>query len=327
MEANIMYAAVVRSFDSAPKYEHFDTPVPSGSHEVLVDVLAAGLHPRVRSQADGSHYTSTDELPLIPGVDGVGRLPGGSLVYFAAPDTALGSFADRTVIDLRRSVPLPAHADPVLIAAAMNPAMSSWVSLRRRVQVQPGFKVLIMGATGNSGQMAVQIAKLMGAGQVIAAGRDQERLQSLTLLGADVTVSLAGDPEAVAQRLGEAAAEVDIVIDYLWGKPAELAILPILTRRPDRSRLLSWIQIGSVAGPNAVIPSAALRSANFQLIGSGQGSVTPAGYMAEFPALIDAIASGKLTANPVTFPLSSVEDVWNTPADGQQRIVFVPSTL
>ena len=184
-----------------------------------------------------------------------------------------------------------------------------------------------MGATGNSGQMAVQIAKLMGAGQVIAAGRDQERLQLLTLLGADVTVSLAGDPEAVAQRLGEAAAEVDIVIDYLWGKPAELAILPILTRRPDRSRLLSWIQIGSVAGPNAVIPSAALRSANFQLIGSGQGSVTPAGYMAEFPALIDAIASGKLTANPVTFPLSSVEDVWNTPADGQQRIVFVPSSL
>ncbi|MNI86910.1 hypothetical protein D3C73_1440490 [compost metagenome] len=102
-------------------------------------------------------------------------------------------------------------------------------------------------------------------------------------------------------------------------------MLPILTRRSDRSRLLTWIQIGSVAGADAVIPSAALRSANFQIIGSGQGSVTPAGYMAEFPALIDAIADGKLTTNPVVFPLSSVEDVWNAPADSQQRIVFVPS--
>ncbi|KAI7252879.1 hypothetical protein KC345_g11439, partial [Hortaea werneckii] len=254
-----------------------------------------------------------------------GRLPDGQLIYFVATDTAMGSFADKAVIDLRRSVPLPAHADPVHIAAAMNPAMSSWVTLRRRVQVQTGFKVLIMGATGNSGQMAVQIAKLLGASQVIAAGRDQERLHSLTALGADETVCLAGDPEAVARRLGEAASEVDIVIDYLWGKPAELAMLPILTRRSDRSRLLTWIQIGSVAGAGAVIPSAALRSANFQIIGSGQGSVTPAGYMAEFPALIDAIADGKLTTNPVVCPLSSVEDVWNAPVDSQQRIVFVPS--
>ncbi|OKP83172.1 quinone oxidoreductase [Paenibacillus sp. P3E] len=320
-----MYAAVVRSFDSGPKYEFFDTPEPSANHEVLIDVLASGLHPRVRSQADGSHYTSTDELPLIPGIDGVGRLPDGRLVYFVATDSVLGAFADKAVIDLRCSVPLPAHADPVLIAAAMNPAMSSWVTLRRRVQVQPGFKVLIMGATGNSGQMAVQIAKLLGASQVIAAGRDQERLHSLTAIGADVTVCLAGDPEAVARRLGETAAEVDIVIDYLWGKPAGLAMLPILTRRSDRSRLLTWIQIGSVAGADAVIPSAALRSANFQIIGSGQGSVTPAGYMAEFPALINAISDGKLTTNPVVFPLSSVEDVWNAPADSQQRIVFVPS--
>ncbi|WP_339224318.1 zinc-binding alcohol dehydrogenase family protein [Paenibacillus sp. FSL H8-0332] len=319
-----MYAAVVRSFDSGPKYEKIAAPAPSGEHEALVDVLAAGLHLRVRAQANGSHYTSTDELPLIPGIDGVGRLPGGNLVYFVATDNAQGSFADQTLIDLRRAVPLPADADPVLIAAAMNPAMSSWVTLRRRIQAKPGFKVLILGATGNSGQMAVQIAKLMGASQIIAAGRNPERLRSLTQHGADVVLSLAGDPMTAARSLGEASAEVDIVLDYLWGEPAALSMLPILTRRSDRSRLLTWIQIGSMAGADAAIPSAALRSANFQIIGSGQGSVTPAGYLAEFPALIQAIAEGQLTANPIVYPLSQIEQVWKTSADSQQRIVFVP---
>ncbi|WP_216855250.1 quinone oxidoreductase family protein [Paenibacillus alba] len=321
----MMFAAIVRSFDCAPKFELVDTPEPSESSEVLVDVLAAGLHNRVRSQANGSHYTSSDELPLIPGIDGVGRLPNGQLAYFVVPDTSLGTFAEKAVIDLRRSVPLPEGVDPVLIAAAMNPAMSSWVALRRRVDFQPGQKVLVLGATGSSGQMAVQIAKLLGASQVIAAGRDQNRLNSLSALGADVIVSLAGDPEAAAKRLGEAASEVDIVIDYLWGKPAELAMLPLLTQRSDRSRKLTWIQIGSVAGATAAVPSVALRSANFQVVGSGQGSVSTAGYVAEFPALIDAISAGKLKVNSVSFPLSQVEEVWNAPAGMGERVVFIPS--
>lgn len=320
-----MHAAVVRSFDFAPKYELFHTPEPSAEHEVLVDVLAAGLHPRVRSQANGSHYTSAGQLPLIPGIDGVGRLPNGQSVYFAAPDTALGTFADKTVIDLRRSVPLPDGVDPVQIAAAMNPAMSSWVALRRRVDWQPGFRVLVLGATGSSGQMAVQIAKLLGASHVIGAGRDQARLDSLPALGADVVVSLAGDAEAAAERLGEAASEADIVIDYLWGQPAELAFVPLLTRRRDRSRKLSWIQIGSVAGSTAAVPSVALRSANFQLVGSGQGSVTTAGYIAEFPALIEAIATGKLQVNAVPVPLEQVEELWNRPTGNGERVVFIPT--
>ncbi|NBC72401.1 zinc-binding dehydrogenase [Paenibacillus sacheonensis] len=320
-----MHAAVVHSFDAAPKFEKFDMPNPVNKHDVLVDVLAAGLHPRVRSQANGSHYASTGELPLIPGIDGVGRLQDGGLVYFVAPDTALGTFADKAVIDVRRSVPLPEGADPVRIAAAMNPAMSAWVALRRRAEWQPGYKVLVHGATGNSGHMAVQIAKLLGAGQVIGAGRDQQRLDALPALGAYRVVSLAGDPEAASERLGEAACEVDIVIDYLWGKPAELAMTAMLTRRSDRSRALTWIQIGSVAGPTAAVPSAALRSANFKLLGSGQGSVTPAGYLAEFPALIDAIASGSLRVNAAAYPLARVEEIWAAPAAAGERVVFVPA--
>src|SRR5690349_8826427 len=131
-------AAVVSSFDTAPRYEEFSIPPVAGEHDLVIDVIAAGLHPRVRSQADGSHYTSTDELPLVPGIDGVGRGADGLLRYFILPDTTMGSMAERTVIDSRRSVVLPEGSDPVAIAAAMNPAMSSWVALRQRIRFAPG---------------------------------------------------------------------------------------------------------------------------------------------------------------------------------------------
>ena len=104
----------------------------------MVDVLAAGLHPRVRSSANGSHYTSSGDLPLIPGIDGVGRSADGELLYFVLPDTRRGSMAEQTVVDRRRSVVLPAGSDAAAIAAAMNPAMSSWLALRARIAIQPG---------------------------------------------------------------------------------------------------------------------------------------------------------------------------------------------
>src|SRR6202142_1036991 len=113
-----MKAAVVSSFDSAPRYQEFPVPVPVGDHEMLVDVIAVGLHPRVRSQANGSHYTSTDELPLVPGIDGVGRGSDGLLRYFILPDTTVGAMAEQTVIDLRRSVVLPDDSNAIAVAAA-----------------------------------------------------------------------------------------------------------------------------------------------------------------------------------------------------------------
>src|SRR6204780_2252601 len=208
-----MHAAVVTTFGAAPRYQEFPVPVPADG-ELLVDVRPAGRPPRVRSQADGSHYTSTDELPLVPGIDGVGRGPDGRLRYFVLPDTAMGAMAEQTVIDVRRSLVLPASIDPVAVAAAMNPAMSSWVALRKRVPFQPGQDVLVLGATGNAGQMAAQIARLLGAKNVIAAGRHPDRLAALPALGATATVLLDGTadanpdstdtPDGTAGRLGPA---------------------------------------------------------------------------------------------------------------------------
>lgn len=225
-----MKAAVVTAFDTPPRYLDFPDPVADGKDEVVVDVLAAGLHPRVRSQANGSHYTSTGVLPLVPGVDAVVRDPKGRIRYAVLDDTTLGTMAERTVIELDRSVVLPPGVDPVLMAAAMNPAMSSWVALRQRIRFGRRQRVLILGATGNAGRMAIQVAKSLGAAQVIGAGRDQARLGELKALGADGTCTF--------DQL-TAAAGVDVVLDYVWGPPAARAMAEILTAREDRGRQLT----------------------------------------------------------------------------------------
>ncbi len=170
-----MRAALITSFDTPPQVADIPDPDPQDGGEI-VTVLASAVHPRVRSQADGSHYTTTGVLPLVPGIDGVGRDARGNLRYFVCES---GAMAERAVVDPRRSVVLPPDVDPVVIAAAMNPAMSSWIALRRRIEFTPGSRVLIMGATGNAGRMAIQIARRLGAGHVAAAGRDPQKLAAL----------------------------------------------------------------------------------------------------------------------------------------------------
>jgi len=268
-------AAVVTSFNTPPRYEDIDAPTPGGPADVVVDVVAAGLHPRVRSQADGSHYTSTDELPLIPGIDGVGRGPDRRLRYFVLPDTTRGSMAEQTVVDERRSILLPEDADVIALAAAMNPAMSSWVALRRRLDFRAGRRVL-----------------------------DAE-------------------PDTVAEQLAEGARDVDVVLDYLWGEPAVRAMVALTAPEP-RQKPLTWVQIGSVAGRSAAIPSAALRAARLEIVGSGQGSVTTAKILAELPTLAREISAGRFTVDAKPVPLADVEQVWRTDAYPNQRVVHLP---
>jgi NADPH:quinone reductase-like Zn-dependent oxidoreductase len=316
-----MRAAVVRDFDLAPRYEELDVPPPAGENDVWVQVLAAGLHPRVRAGASGAHYADERVLPMIPGIDAVGRLGDGTLVYCVVHDTPFGTMAERVVVDRRRCAPLAEGVDEAVLAAAMNPAMSSWLALRLRARLAPGQSVFVLGATGNAGQMAVQVAKLLGAGRVVGAGREVSRLASS---GADDVISLVGDPASVGARLAEAASEVDIVLDYLWGEPAAHAMLALLTDRRDRAKPLDWVQIGSVAGPTMSLPSVALRSTNLRVMGSGQGSVALEQIVAELPRIADAVATGKLTVNVLRVPLSDVETAWTAPVPAGQRIVFVP---
>lgn len=308
-----MRAAVITAYDAPPVYGECPEPVARGEHEIVVDVLAAGLHHLTRAKANGTHYTATGVFPLVPGVDAVVRDPSGTLRYAVLDDTNLGTFAERTVIDTRRSVVLPDDVDPVRIAAAMNPGMSSWVALRRRITFRDGQSVLVLGATGSAGRMAIQIAKRFGAAQVFAAGRDATRLRTLPALGAD---------QALAFGEIAAAADVDVVLDFVWGTPAADAMLPLLTARADRSAPLTWIQIGSMAGASAPIPSAALRAARLNIVGSGIGSVSPRDFIAELPELAKAVTEGAIDVNARTVPLSRIATAWSEATT--ERVVFVP---
>ncbi|MEE3064182.1 MAG: zinc-binding alcohol dehydrogenase family protein [Actinomycetota bacterium] len=316
-----MHAAVVTTFDKPPAYREFPSPTAQTADEIVVDVIAAGLHPRVRSQADGSHYTSTGTLPLVPGIDGVGRAPDGTIRYFVLPDTTVGAMAEQTVIDQRRSIVLPDGTDPILVAAAMNPVMSSWLALRRRIDFAPGQSVLILGATGSSGRLAVQVAKQLGASHVIAAGRDAQRLAALPALGADTIAAI--DNASAVNDLTLAACDVDVVIDYLWGPVTAEVMAGIAAHRSDRGKPLTWLEVGSAAGPSAEIFSAALRAVRLQIVGSGQGSIPNRDILAELPAIAAEISSGAFELDARTVPLADVEAAWNV-TDPGHRLVITP---
>ncbi|MEU2249351.1 zinc-binding alcohol dehydrogenase family protein [Streptomyces sp. NPDC019224] len=309
-----MHAAVITAHDTPPVHREHPDPVARGEHEMVVDVLAAGLHHLTRSKADGTHYSATGVFPIVPGVDGVVREPSGRLRYAVLDDTALGTFAERTVIDVRRSIVLPDGADPVQIAAAMNPGMSSWVALRRRITFREGQRVLVIGATGSAGRMAVQIAKRFGAAEVFAAGRDTARLAALPGLGADRVLTF----DEIA-----AAADVDVVLDFVWGEPAAGAMLPLLTARADRSAPLTWVQIGSMAGPAAPIPAAALRAARLQIVGSGIGSLSPRDFIAELPELAAAVTEGTIDVRARPVGAAGIGQAWNDHRS-DERLVYVP---
>jgi NADPH:quinone reductase-like Zn-dependent oxidoreductase len=169
--------------------------------------------------------------------------------------------------------------------------------------------------------MAIQVARRLGAGRVVAAGRRVERLEGSS---ADRVVSLEGDPASVGRAIGDAASEADIVLDYLWGDPAANAMVSLLTARADRSKPLVWIQIGSVAGPTMALPSVALRSANVRVMGSGQGSVSTRDIVGELPRLVDELVARRLVIDTKSVPLASVETTWDAASSDGKRVVFIP---
>ena len=304
-------AAVIQSFARGPEYGAI--ALPAGEP---VQVLAAALSPRVRSQASGAHYTSQGVLPLVPGLDGVGRRADGTRIYFLAANDAFGTMAERTVADARLQVELPERVDATAIAAGMLPAISSWVALTQRAPITRGQRVLILGATGTSGLLAVQVARHLGASEVIAAGRSAAGLAHAKALGAD-QVFVLSEPGALAR----AASEVDVVLDYLWGEVTS-AVMPALCRhREGEARALHWVLIGSAAGDELALSSVLLRKRNLHLLGSGQGASTTAEMFACAPAIVAAFAAGVLTVDRRCVPLADVATAWASAGD---RVVFVP---
>ena len=316
-----MKAAIVAETGKPPSYGDFKEPVPTDG-EVQLTVTAAALSNVVKSRASGRHYSSSGQPPFVVGIDGVGHLDDGRRVYFALPRAPFGSMAEKTVIRPSQCVSLPDDLDDVTAAAIANPGMSAWAAFKERAKLTAGETVLVNGATGTAGRLAVQIAKYMGARKVVATGRNVQALKALSVLGADVTIALDEGGDAFEDALKEqfSGDGIDVVLDYLWGQSAERVIIAGAKAGKDAVPI-RFVQIGSVSAPSITLPSAALRSSAITLMGSGLGSIPRDRLVKSIGELMQATVPGGFKILTTIFPLSEVEHVWAA-ANSMPRIVF-----
>jgi NADPH:quinone reductase-like Zn-dependent oxidoreductase len=278
--------------------------------------VAAGIEVQL---ASGEHYGSQGTLPMIPGIDGTGRAPDGTRVYFGGVRPPYGPMAQRAAAAV--VLPLPDGLDEVTAAAIINPGVGAWLALTRQAALQPGETVLVLGATGVSGRIAVALAARLGAGRVIAAGRNKAILDQL---GATVTVTLGGPDDRAALAGAAGQGGIHVIIDYLWGRPTEAAIAAItrrgLSHAAPRVRL---VEVGQMAGPVISLPAAVLRSSGLEVLGSGPGTIPLAEIVNATPEFMSLAATGDLPIDIAVVPLAEVESAWQR-SSGSQRIVLRP---
>ena len=319
-----MKAAVLRTMGHAPRCDYFPEPV-AGDGEVIVDVLAASLKPVDRQMASGEHYASPLELPAVCGTDGVGRLPDGQRVFFGGTRAPHGAMAERTVVRKAFTFLVPDGVIDEIAAALPNPGVSAWLSLLHRARLTPGDNVLVLGATGITGTLAVRIAKILGAARVVAAGRNRQRLRNLHQVGADVTIPLdVPDDDLVAAFAHEAGSGgFQVVLDYVWGRPAEV-LLGAMTRH-EFAAITSetrYVQVGEEAGASISLPAAALRSAPITIMGTA--GVPPADVLHDaLQQVLARGARGELHIQTQRIPLAGIETAWKRDQQGE-RFVVIP---
>ena len=321
-----MKAAIVREFGHPPYYGDFSEPTAQPG-ETTVSVTAAAVSPLVLARAAGTHYSAHAALPFVPGIDGVGRTTDGRRVYFAFPRPPFGSMAERAAISADRLVLLPDGLDDATVAAAANPGMSCWVPLTLLAPVRPGESVLVNGATGTSGRMAVQVAKHLGARKVIATGRDEAKLRTLHELGADVVLSLGQPAEALLDAVRKEAgdSEIGVVLDYLWGPSAETILAAL--GGPDAPRGASrirYVQIGNLAGTTISLTASKLRSSGVEILGSGLGASTNEDLMGGINQFLKALFTARFRVAIHARPLSDVEEAWSRAAGEKRLVLTVP---
>ena len=315
-----MKAAVVHAYDAPPRYTQIDDPKPA-SDEVLITVKAAALSQLVRLQAAGKHYSSP-ALPFVPGVDGVAYLESGERVYFAFPAAPLGAMAEKTVVKAAYTVAIPDSVDDITAAAIANPGMSSWAALLDRANMVRGESVLINGATGASGRLAIQIAKHLGAGRIVVTGRNPASEAELRLLGADEFIPLKqSEDELVGQFRDEIAKGINIVLDYLWGPSAGAFIAAAMSHGAAKAAArIRFVNIGSLGGTELALPAAALRSSGLELMGSGLGSVSNAALVRAIGDMMKIVSRVGLQIETRSAPLAEVETAWQE--QSAARLVF-----
>jgi NADPH:quinone reductase-like Zn-dependent oxidoreductase len=322
-----MKAAIATGAGKTPVYGDFEAPVAKAGEEII-SVRASALSQFSKSRAAGSHYSSDGGFPAIAGADGVGATRDGRRVYFVLPEAPFGALAELCPVSPRRCVELPDSVDDITAAAIANPGMSAWAALAERAHVARGETVLVNGATGTAGRLAIQLAKYLGAGKVIATGRNAEELEEVKKLGADVAIpfTLGAMHPAGAKEYENAlkqafAAGINVVIDYLWGESARTAIVAIAKAVEDATPV-RFVHVGGASGEESIeLPGAALRSSAILLMGSGVKSVRMSVLLHAIGSVFAAIQPAGLKIATKVVPLAEVEKVWKTAA-GRPRVVF-----
>ncbi|MDR0212311.1 MAG: zinc-binding alcohol dehydrogenase family protein [Pseudomonas putida] len=318
-----MKAAIVHAFDQPPQYGDIEAP-QAAPGEVLVRVRAASLSQLVRAQASGKHYSVGKTLPVVPGADGVGLLEDGTRVYFAFPRAPIGAMAETVAVDARYCVPVPDGIDDITAAAIANPGMSSWAALRERAGFKPGEQVLINGAAGTSGRLAIQVARHLGASRVVATARNPAVEAELRELGADAFICLDQPAEQLTAALREEVQGrgIEIVLDYLWGQPAACILDALVSHGSGNAApRVRFVNIGASAGATLPMSPGVLRSSGLEMSGSGLGSVSNEGLVKVVGQLLQAVGAAGLKVEAMAVPLSEVESSWQHGAG--ERIVFV----
>lgn len=319
-----MKAAVVHEIGGVPRYEDFADPVP-GQGEVLIDVKAVAVENIDREIVAGRHFSAgafTEALPAIPCFDGVGALPDGTLVGFGGAKPPYGALAERVVVPEAYISPAPEGTDPA-VAVVLSSAVTGF-AISSAAGFKPGESVLVQGATGVAGRLAVQVARKLGAGRIVATGRRREALREVVELGADATIDTAvPDEELVAAFAREAQDGYDVVLDFLWGRPTEL-LLRALT--PDEVRFaepVRLVQVGASAGETLTLSAASLRTSGVEFYGSTKG-LTPQFMADAYQQAINWARAGELVFSIERAPLSQIEAAWTRTDLFGKRLVILP---
>lgn len=323
-----MKAAVVFEKGELPRYvADFAEPVARSESELLISVTASAVKNLDKMRASGKHYSTQDEswTAKVVGGDGVGLLADGTKVYGIGVS---GMIAEKAIIEKDRMVKLPGNIDDAIAAALPNAVMGSALALRFRAALQKGETVLINGATGVTGKIAVQIAKHYGARKVIATGRNEQSLKELLSLGADEIIPLQQEDDDLLSQLKKKHREdpIDVVIDYLWGHSAEL-ILTALKGNGGFSHRTRYVTVGGMTGDTITLSSSILRGTDIQLSGSGLGSWTREEVQLLIteilPEMFALAAKGKLKIETVDIELQDIEKAWSMNIDGGKRLVIL----
>jgi NADPH:quinone reductase-like Zn-dependent oxidoreductase len=322
-----MKAAIVTAAGTSPIYGDFAIPTAQPGTE-LIAVRAAALSNLTRIRASGSHYSSEGVYPAIAGTDGVGLTQGGKRVYFALPEPPFGALAQFCPVRPSQCIEIPDSVEDVVAAAIANPGMSAWAALVVRAKLVAGETVLINGATGTAGRIAVQLAKYLGAGKIIATGRNPVELEEVKTLGADVVIPFklgsaypTGAEEFENALRQEFAAGFHVVVDYLWGESAR-TIIAAIAKAVEDGRPVRFVHVGAAGGQeNIELPGAALRSSAILLTGSGLKSVPLHILLQSIKNVFDVVERASLMVATRVVPLADVEQVWAT-AGGKPRVVF-----